>query len=183
MLGWDLELFPRVSHYIHANISKSGKENPKLWILLTLSIPKKGCSMCICLWTSQHGTLAHLSTITPYFFCQKEGSGRKSVSFTVSTMISILSGTQWAPENTSWIYGYRNGWHWRNTRTKVRGTHTFLTCTKQRIEQTVEAGDTGTLTRHGEKPKHRQLLIATNGRIWTSHLLGCKNCWDWMIQA
>lgn len=92
---------------------------------------------------------------------------KEIVSLTVSTLISILSGTRWAPENPSWMYGYRNeGWHERNARTKVSGTHFFfLTCTKQRIEQTVGAGDTGTLTRHGEKPKHRQLLIATNGRI------------------
>lgn len=48
MLSWDLELFPRISHYIHANILKSGKENLKLWMLLTSNISKQRCSVCIC---------------------------------------------------------------------------------------------------------------------------------------
>lgn len=52
---------------------------------------------------------------------------KEIVSLTVSTLISILSGTRWAPENPSWMYGYRNeGWHERNARTKVSGTHIFF---------------------------------------------------------
>lgn len=89
---------------------------------------------------------------------------KEIVSFTVSTLISILSGTRWAPENPSWMYGYKNGMRGMQEPKSVAHIF-FLTCTKQRLEQTVGAGDTGTLTRHGEKPKHRQLLIATNGRI------------------
>lgn len=53
------------------------------------------------------------------------------------------------------------------TQEPKQASHTFFffTCTKQRLEQTVETGDAGALTRYREKPKCGQLLIATNGRI------------------
>lgn len=89
---------------------------------------------------------------------------KEIVSFSVSILISILSGSRWAPENTGMGTGMMDGMGGIQEPKSVAHTF-FLTCTKQRIEQTVGAGDTGTLTRHGEKPKHRQLLIATNGRI------------------
>lgn len=107
---------------------------------------------------------AFVSNYSLLFLPERRFKKDVCVIYCVQADFSILSGTQWASENTSWIYGYRNGgWHGRNTRTQVSSTHIFLNMYK------TETRTDGRSRRHRNTDKtwwETQTQAVTNSNEW-----------------